>query len=105
MSKKDNQFRYIDLIEKYGFERTEYSDSVHFDTYGYPNFYVSKQVFKTKKEKFHLDWDRTDLTVKLVRVSNDGVIIAKMPMINADVLLWTIDFYMQKHNEFPDNER
>jgi hypothetical protein len=103
MNLRKDQFMYKTVMNKFDFERQEAKDSVHFDIYGFDNFFVSRLLRKTKKEEIRLDWDMQTLKVSLKRIDRrEGIIIATMPMINENVLDWTIDFYTKEKKHFDD---
>lgn len=53
MSEGNNKINYSDLI-KLGFKRVECSDSVHYNQYGYPYFYL---VYGDEnKDKVSMEW-------------------------------------------------
>ena len=53
MSEGNNKINYSDLIEL-GFKRVECSDSVHYNQYGYPYFYL---VYGDEnKDKVSMEW-------------------------------------------------
>ena len=68
-SKKFPKFCYTDLIDR-GFEREDVNDSVHFDQYGYYDFFLLKTL--SKKRGVYMYWNPQSREVKVYKEAANG---------------------------------
>ena len=85
--KQDNVFCYTDLIER-GFIRVDVDDNVHYNDYGYQDFFLLKAL--SKKRGIYMYWNPQSSEVKAYKEAKNGEELCLRYLNSLD----EIDFYI-----------
>ena len=85
--------KYKDIIDL-GFKRTDTSDKVWFDTYGYEYFYLEKTLLKCKKGiDIVAIWEPEDEDVRILKTDRNGNILSSLSFDDIHEFMEWYDFF------------